>query len=217
MKIYSSKLFKSNPRQSKIKATIESPVNMELVRQLESYITDPLFDDNHDTDSKYDNSNLNTDNSNKHLNDDTDNSAKSDKHVLRKNTLHTDISDSHDEISDDHQSDEISDEFESDEDKFESTDDDFETREDEAINSNSQLNMLDTDNIKNVLNAEDTTCGVYRITIRNNELWIYYDDKINLNNVMGNVITRLDEYKSLFFNRLARSDNAIVFEINDGQ
>ena len=43
----------------------------------------------------------------------------------------------------------------------------------------------------------------------------YYDDKINLNNVMGPVLELLNaaSYTYLQFNRLARTDNAIVFQV----
>ena len=47
------------------------------------------------------------------------------------------------------------------------------------------------------------------------ELWIHYNDSINLNNVMEPVIAVLNaaNYFKLDFNRLARTENAIVFSI----
>lgn len=71
------------------------------------------------------------------------------------------------------------------------------------------------DQIKGLLNLQDTTAGVNRILVKESELWIYYNDSINLNNVMANVIEALNAagYAYLEFNRLARSDNAIVFQI----
>lgn len=80
-----------------------------------------------------------------------------------------------------------------------------------------QDNMyLEVQDIKGILNALEDTKGVQRVGIKNeNELWIYYNDSINLNNVMGPVIEELNKpgYTYLEFNRLARSDNAIVFII----
>ena len=72
------------------------------------------------------------------------------------------------------------------------------------------------DQIKGLLNLQDTTTGVNRILVKDSELWIYYNDSINLNNVMANVIEALNAagYSYLEFNRLARSDNAIVFQIS---
>lgn len=71
------------------------------------------------------------------------------------------------------------------------------------------------DQIKNLLNLQDTTIGVNRILVKDSELWIYYNDNINLNTVMASAIEALNAagYTYLEFNRLARSDNAMVFQI----
>ena len=73
-----------------------------------------------------------------------------------------------------------------------------------------------SDEIKGMLNFKDSTCGVSRILVKDNELWIYYNDDVNLNNIMDGVIELLNaaSYTYLEFNRLARSDNAMVFQIN---
>lgn len=72
------------------------------------------------------------------------------------------------------------------------------------------------DVIKGTLNGQADTSGVTRIHIKDNEMWIYYNDEVNLNNIMTNVIEYMNAagYTDLEFNRLARSDNAIVFVIN---
>lgn len=71
------------------------------------------------------------------------------------------------------------------------------------------------DQLKSLLNLQDTTTGVNRILVKDSELWIYYNDSINLNNVMADAIEALNAagYTYLEFNRLARSDNAMVFQI----
>lgn len=71
------------------------------------------------------------------------------------------------------------------------------------------------DEIKGLLNLQESTAGVNRILVKDSELWIYYNDSINLNNVMAAAIEALNAsgYTYLEFNRLARSDNAIVFQI----
>lgn len=72
--------------------------------------------------------------------------------------------------------------------------------------------------IKGYLNSQEDTKGVSRIREKdNNELWLYYNDNINLNDVMGPVIESLNKpcYTYLEFNRLARSDNAMVFIVMD--
>lgn len=73
-----------------------------------------------------------------------------------------------------------------------------------------------SDEIKGMLNFKDSTCGVNRILCKEGEFWIYYNDDVNLNNVMADVIELLNAagYIYLEFNRLARTDNAIVFLID---
>ena len=75
---------------------------------------------------------------------------------------------------------------------------------------------VDAAAIKGTLNVRDDTKGVSRIFVKDNELWIYYQDKINLNSVMEPVIEVLNGtgFTNLEFNRLARTENAIVFEIS---
>lgn len=69
--------------------------------------------------------------------------------------------------------------------------------------------------IKGMLNADAKTAGVYRVQKKDDELWIYFKDSINLNNVMADVMDKLvaGSYAWLIFNRLARSDNAMVFDV----
>ena len=69
--------------------------------------------------------------------------------------------------------------------------------------------------LKGDLNAVNETAGVSRIQKKENEIWIYYKDEVNLNNIMTDVIELVteSEFAGLEFNRLARSDNAIVFEV----
>lgn len=70
--------------------------------------------------------------------------------------------------------------------------------------------------IKGTLNAREDTKGVTRLEVKDNELWIYYNDDSNLNDKMIEVISALNStgYTYLKFNRLARSNNAIVFDVN---
>ena len=76
---------------------------------------------------------------------------------------------------------------------------------------------LEVDTIKGSLNVKEETAGVSRVRVKDKELWIYYQDTVNLNNVMSSVIDTMNAlgYTYLEFSRLARSDNAIVFDIYD--
>lgn len=77
------------------------------------------------------------------------------------------------------------------------------------------LEDIDLNVIKGSLNGREDTAGVNRISEKENEVWIYYNDDINLNDKMTAVIEYLANagHDNLEFNRLARSDNAIVFVI----
>lgn len=78
------------------------------------------------------------------------------------------------------------------------------------ITSSSEVNLTI---LKDSLNSREDTAGVARVAEKENEIWIYYSDDVNLNNIMTEVIEYLmnSGYLTLVFNRLARSDNAIVF------
>lgn len=71
------------------------------------------------------------------------------------------------------------------------------------------------ESIKGTLNSQQLTCGVTRVAVKNDEVWCYYNDSVNLNEVMVEAIDLVSKagYSYLEFNRLARSDNAIVFVI----
>lgn len=78
--------------------------------------------------------------------------------------------------------------------------------------------VLDTAKlIRDYLNSDELTSGVNRVIKKNSELWIYYNDDINLNKIMGTVVELVESKlgSGATFNRLARSDNAIVFEVDD--
>lgn len=75
---------------------------------------------------------------------------------------------------------------------------------------------LEVESIKGTLNAKDNTSGVSRVGVKDDkEVWIYYNDSVNLNDVMVPVIEQMNAsgYTYLEFNRLARSDNAVVFVV----
>lgn len=74
---------------------------------------------------------------------------------------------------------------------------------------------LEVEDIMGILNASGDTSGVIRTRCKEDELWVYYSDDVNLNDVMVPAIEMMNRpgYTYLEFNRLARSDNAIVFVI----
>lgn len=72
--------------------------------------------------------------------------------------------------------------------------------------------------IMGLLNASSDTCGVIRAESIDDEFWLYYADEVNLNDIMISVIEILNAtgYTYLKFNRLGRSNNAIIFDIKIG-
>lgn len=76
--------------------------------------------------------------------------------------------------------------------------------------------VSECDTIQGTLNAREDTKGASRMQVKDSELWIYYSDDTNLNDIMISVIEVLNStgYTYLAFSRLARSNNAIVFDIN---
>lgn len=226
--IYASKLYRSSPRKDKIEAAFDNPINAELVGQLataldEQYQTPEYLVKEREPEVKEDKSLESP------APDTTDTSDTSTPplggggHSGPPPTLDSDTVEE--------------DEGEGDTQGDPSTDDtasgdlppapDFSDIEESTSTNKSPIkgslmrdpfkNMRQVaDQIKGMLNFKDSTHGVNRILCKENELWIYYNDDVNLNNVMADVIEILNaaSYSYLEFNRLARSDNAIVFLID---
>lgn len=75
---------------------------------------------------------------------------------------------------------------------------------------------LEVKDIKGTLNSIASTCGVSRVSVKDDkEVWVHYNDNVNLNDVMVDVIEYMNKYGYTYleFNRLARSENAVVFVI----
>lgn len=225
--IYASRLFKASTRKDKIIAAIQNPVNAELVQQLEEYLSDVTGPTSNDR----------VPNSRELTRDDVPQGRVSkipegsNYDVVRK---HLTVDDIHDVDDIDDTEDSVNDDIDEADDEA-----DPDTEDENDVNSLTKLsgssvtsattlynniqqpNTIDVASkievIRGTLNSRSDTCGVNRILLKENdsELWIHYEDKINLNNVMGAVIELLNglSYTYLEFNRLARSENAIVFEV----
>jgi len=88
---------------------------------------------------------------------------------------------------------------------------------DTKLEFNANTLAEEADTIKGTLNANESTAGVIRLVIVDNELWLYYKDEVNIGDIMVDVIEALNAsaYTYLTFSRLARSNNAIVFDVNE--
>lgn len=235
--IFACKLYRASKHKDKIQAALSNPINTELVQQLSEYLSDATVDE-------LDTSRSNSDVESKPSNNDVK-SKPSDRQPISYRpspaTFHPtniggDDSDDSSVDSDVLDSDVI------DSDTVESTDandlnDGKQDNEPSAVNQSTQIHPTSVcaqtvlynsstisvqdipdsiDMIKGTLNSRGDTSQVNRVLCKDSELWIYYNDSVNLNTVMGPVIELLNAsgYTYLDFNRLARTDNAIVFQIS---
>lgn len=233
--IFSSKLYTLSKRKEKISSALKNPINKELILQLEDYLQIPEEDTanvdrtehtsvpeedfnefvdhpNTDVDTKSDNSD--TDSTKVVIKD----KGSSKDHSTKVQPDETDITE--DSVKED------------------SVDEDSNVEDTSSVSESTLLtkntvtgattlytnsveacccpcHCSDAELVKGTLNAREDTQGVSRVTLQDRELWIYYQDKINLNNVMEPAIAVLNaaNFNHLEFNRLARTQNAIVFDI----
>lgn len=221
--IYACKLYRAHANKDKIKAAMESPLNVELVQQLAEYLNEEdlaklasskgseAFEGHESKETKLRESGGSPSSGGEFSSNSDDEFFNDDK-----------------EIADDEEV--VDDEIIVDDDS-QVVDDDVKVQEStnvsgDSVNSATTLYNNDTGNrvlsmpsvaevLKGTLNSRQDTSGVIRSTVKDNELWLHYNDSMNLNTVMVPVIEFMNSagYSYLNFNRLARSENAIVFEI----
>lgn len=238
--IYCSKLYKSSPRKDKIRAAMKNPLNAPLVKQLEEYLDDKYIDIIEFEDSK----DAVSDNSNDSAADSSsvdqipggpDSAPESSGQSSSNNFGEGSGSSISDKVVDELEDDAADDILDSDDSSESTEEDDLDNANSSTSVSSNSLSGLSYVNkssilsnasydtklqlspleVAGILNSNSDTAGVMRTSVNDNEFWVYYNDKLNLNNVMGPAIVLLDSssHSQLRFNRLARSDNAIVFDI----
>lgn len=221
MDIFASKLFKSSSRQDKIRAAANDPINVELVKQISNYIDPEYQDELKQAKMEEDMKDPESVKDEESENSDFDAGFESSPSSSGSSFPSTPSgANGKFDMPDDFGS-------ESDMDFDESSESDApEPPEDEVseatdINPDIEENPVKiiSDNISTIKDILSSKDDIARIQVKENskELWIYYNDKINLNSIMENVISELSdsEYNNLSFNRLARTENAIVFSIDD--
>lgn len=220
--ILASKLYVTSPRKAKILAAIQDPVNQELVQQMRNYLDEEFISPEYLT--KQD-SNTET---NQDVLEDSDR-QKSSSHTSSSHSFRGGGSFSGGGIPGEHymEDDDIEGEdMDNPDDSAGVSDGDNdepaenEPIEDEPIQESVSITSsvcvdIPIESIKGTFNSRDDCKGVTRIVVKDAELWIYYNDDTNLNNVMTADVDLIAElgYSYLEFNRLARSNNAIVFDI----
>ena len=226
--IFACKLYKASPRKDKIQCAIKNPINAELVAQLSEYLDEeyrtPDLSADLDKVDLGDGSSTGGSSGGESSGDfsgmadiplgggfsEGESYPSSDDIDLDDETLDSESGD----IDDEHLDQDLDEDLEDVTDVEEDVES-VESSQGIEVTVTSGLSSETVEQIKGTLNTRDDTTGVNRVLIKNNELWIYYEDSINLNNVMGPAIELLNAsgYTYLEFNRLARSANAIVFQI----
>lgn len=204
-------MFRSSSRKNHIKANIANPINVELVQQIQD-----LTDDSEDTVEKVNPS------ENKSERKILKGPSSSPSGGLYSTSLSHGSEPSEDDIfiPDETDNNGNKDENFDDSDSLDTSDESVdEDTSDENVKSSEAITAvvedeLDINQLKSILNESSSlTYGVSRISERNNEVWVYYNDDVNLNPMLSDIIYTVEssKFKNLEFNRIARSDNAVVF------
>lgn len=207
--IYSSKLYKASSRKDKIRANINSPINVELVQQIADYVD---ANEPKQLDTK--------------VNEPSESVVKRSDHPAPNrgadkinHSSESDVSPSDDIepmpglIADDET---ISDEpqpAQPEDEPAEEINQSEKLTDDTVQGAEGICSSIDINRIKDELNDSPLTEGVIRVANKAREIWVYFNDNTNLNDIMVNVIDSIfSRYGAqLEFNRLARSENAMVF------
>lgn len=230
-RIYSSKLYVTSTRKDRIHAAMQDPINMELVQQLEEYLSDDakveldyaISEEQQATPTEDENPKLGGTSESSGGSSFSPSSGGGGSHPSFTGDVMSDFGE--DELADVELPDDMGGEDESsapapteEPEPVESV-----TQEGRPITSTTAIIWTTLDDvvsdiavIKGTLNSREDTSGVSRIEVKDSELWVYYNDDSNLNDKMIEVISVLNStgYTYLKFNRLARSNNAIVFDIS---
>lgn len=216
--IFASKLYRDSKRKESINAALSDPVNQGLVKQLRSYLDDSTLSqlENNSEDVVLDDVKVEED-------------QDDDKIIPSKYTeSRVDAPRGHGHISHDDSFEIGGEDSELDEgssNQNQETEDKSNLEESHNISGRDKITgntsleydiSKELDAIRGLIDSREETCGTARLTVKNDELWIHFQDSVNLNNIMEPVIALLSSagYYGLQFNRLARTENAIVFMIS---
>lgn len=221
--IYSSKLFRASKRKDAIVAAFNHTSNAGLVMQLDSYLDDQYTDLATEEDEKKEKPEEASEEENTSAEGQEQESEGEgdEKNYEIPKSLHADLGDDFNPeehlYTIDDENEEIP-EASSDEGSAEPAPVKEEKPVEESTSIHACTDILsEVDVIKGSLNGTADTAGVNRIHVKDGEFWVYYNDNVNLNNIMTNVIEFFNATGRTYleFNRLARSDNAMVFVINN--
>lgn len=190
VKILSSHIIRSNKHRDQIKSAITDPINHELVQQLSEYI------DWDDVDEKVIDELKSEDNK-----DDVNEEEVPEEHIEDEDKPEEDKL---------HKPDKLNKPTNPDSDKPDKPEED--KAEEPELESATKIptNKIESA-IKTTLTQLQSSKDINLISIKGNEIWVRYNDTVNLNDIMYDTIKCVTDNTDLTFNRLARFDNSIVF------
>ena len=228
--IFSSKMFLASNNQEKIRAAFADNANLELIRQLDEYLGDEYIallkpeKQKDEIPEKVDNQ-VETEKPETTAEPEQKPSGSPIKPSLREEytklekDLDNDTDNAPEMTTESETSTETETSAQTSSGTAESVENSTEIKSETAIESATTVMPISYEDavteIKGILNADSATAGVSRVQKKDDEIWIYYKDSVNLNNIMDLVIETMDSasYTWMIFNRLARSDNAMVFAV----
>lgn len=231
-RIYSSKLYVTSSRRDRIHAAITNPMNAPLVQQLSEYLDDDakekldeaIEEKKEVAEAKAEATNPQSEQTNEANFPDADNNVFSPSYsggssMGGDSDTFDDFGDEGADMFDIPEGDEGGEPSEA---PAPAPVEESEKAKGVAITADTDIDDVvfdianDLEVIKATLNGREDTSGIQRINVDDKELWIYYKDEVNIGDIMVNVIEVLNgaNYTYLTFSRLARSNNAIVFDIS---
>lgn len=188
VKILSSHIIRSNKHRDQIKSAITDPINHELVQQLSEYIDwddvdEEVIDELKGEDNK----------------DNVNEKEVPEEHIEDEDMPEEDKLHKHDKPDKPDKPDKLD---KPEEDKAEEPELDSATK--------IPTNKIESA-IKTTLTQLQSSKDINLISIKGNEIWVRYNDTVNLNDIMYDTIKCVTDNTDLTFNRLARFDNSIVF------
>ena len=231
--IFASKLYIASSRKDNIRAALSDPMNKELVQQLRSYLSEDTkkelsdsptpqesFEDHYAAPDGWD-----------------EEEAPSSGHRIDTSPRPTpspsggsgNLTDSWEDANDLDLPNASQDDFVDDAPEQSQVDDTSSAPEiqdnvpDETAQASTAITGVDDGQgnipseaeLQELLKSQEQCPGVRKVSLQGDEIWIYYSDNINLNNVMEPTISALASYPNIEFNRLARTYNAVVFTVEE--
>lgn len=205
--IYSSIIFRASRRKASILASMSNPINKELIEQISEVCDTPDSEQDSPRPKKASRFTIT-----KSTKSDQAEESNSEDDATGEDSKKLDTADSESDSSTDTDSNSAESGNSDSTDQRSEVDTTRKSDNENSIDSSIHMQSVPVKNLQTILNSTELTSGVRDVYDSSDDLWIYYNDTINLNSVMDNVISSMRTLlPDVMFNRLARTSNAIVF------